>query len=39
MNNIENVSCVSSVVNILPVLEIEKEKWGSNRILKKFDDG
>ena len=36
MNNIENVSCVSSVMNIFPVLEFKIEKWVTNSIIKKL---
>ena len=39
MNDIENASCVSSVMNILPVQEIEINKWGANIIILKIDDG
>ena len=34
MNDIENIYCVDSIMNILHVLEIEGEKWGVNSIFK-----
>ena len=36
MNNIDNESCVSSVVTFSPILEIEIEKWVAKSTLKNI---
>ena len=39
MNEIENYSYVRNVMTVTSVLNIEREKWGNNIILREFDDG
>ena len=38
MNETKNAYFVSIVSNILPVKDIERNKWVANNILKKIDD-
>ena len=38
-NDIESYSCVRNVVNVTPVLNIEREQWGACSILRKVDYG
>ena len=38
-SNIEYYLCVRTVMNVTPVLKIERELWGANRILRKVNDG
>ena len=39
MNEIENSSCVINVMTVTPILEIEREKWDPNSILRNFNYG
>ena len=39
MNEIENSSCVITVMKVAPVSRIETEDWGAAIILRRFNDG
>ena len=38
MSEIENTSCVRSVIKVTPVYEIEREPWGAASILRGVND-
>ena len=39
MTEIENISCVRSVIKVNPVIIIERESWGAAIILIRVNDG
>ena len=39
MSVIENFLFVKTVINVNPLLKIEREMWGANSILRKVNDG
>ena len=39
MTEIENISCVRSVIKVNPVIIIERGSWGSAIILIRVNDG
>ena len=39
MSEIEKISCVRNVMFMTPVSRIEREPWGTIRILRRVNDG
>ena len=39
MTEIENISCVRSVLKLTPVIRIERESWGAASIIRRVNYG